>query len=93
MGANAARPQDRDDELLEIENHACPGAGACGGQFTANTMATVMELIGLSPMGTAAVPQVDARKDDVGVPLRRINHERGAQEHPSARHRHPQGLR
>jgi dihydroxy-acid dehydratase len=51
-----------DDELLEIENHACPGAGACGGQFTANTMATVMELIGLSPMGTASVPQVDIRK-------------------------------
>jgi dihydroxy-acid dehydratase len=54
-----------DAELLEIENHACPGAGACGGQFTANTMATVMELMGLSPMGTAAVPQVDVRKEDV----------------------------
>ena len=45
-----------DQELLDIENHACPGAGACGGQFTANTMATVMELIGLSPMGTAVGP-------------------------------------
>ena len=55
-----------------------PGAGACGGQFTANTMATVMELIGLSPMGTAAVPQVDARKDDVALPLRRSDHGRGA---------------
>ena len=54
-----------DFELLEIENHACPGAGACGGQFTANTMATVMELIGLSPMNTASVPQVDPRKEDV----------------------------
>jgi|ERR1022692_407959 dihydroxy-acid dehydratase len=54
-----------DAELLDIENHACPGAGACGGQFTANTMATVMELIGLAPMGTAAVPQVDQRKDEV----------------------------
>jgi dihydroxy-acid dehydratase len=64
MGANAAGRMS-DDELLEIENHACPGAGACGGQFTANTMATVMELIGLSPMGTAAVPQVDVRKEDV----------------------------
>ncbi|MGI8989798.1 MAG: dihydroxy-acid dehydratase [Bryobacteraceae bacterium] len=64
VGANAAgRMSDR--ELLEIENHACPGAGACGGQFTANTMATVMELIGLSPMGTAAVPQVDKRKEAV----------------------------
>ena len=64
MGAhNAGRITDQ--ELLEIENHACPGAGACGGQYTANTMATVMELIGLSPMGTAAVPQVDKRKDNV----------------------------
>ena len=64
VGANAAGKMS-DEELLEIENHACPGAGACGGQFTANTMATVMELIGLSPMGTAAVPQVDERKNAV----------------------------
>jgi dihydroxy-acid dehydratase len=64
VGANAAGKID-DAELLAIENAACPGAGACGGQFTANTMATVMEMIGLSPMNTAAVPQVDRRKDDV----------------------------
>ncbi len=64
VGANAAGRMS-DEELLEIENSACPGAGACGGQFTANTMATVMELIGLSPMGTASVPQVDPRKNDV----------------------------
>ena len=64
VGANA-RGRMSDAELLDIENHACPGAGACGGQFTANTMATVMELIGLSPMGTAAVPQVDKRKNDI----------------------------
>ena len=64
VGANA-RGKLSDADLLDIEDHACPGAGACGGQFTANTMATVMELIGLSPMGTAAVPQVDKRKDSV----------------------------
>ncbi len=64
VGANA-RGKLSDADLLDIEDHACPGAGACGGQFTANTMATVMELIGLSPMGTAAVPQVDKRKEDV----------------------------
>ncbi|HLK20524.1 MAG TPA: dihydroxy-acid dehydratase [Bryobacteraceae bacterium] len=64
VGANAAG-KISDDELLAIENAACPGPGACGGQFTANTMATVMELIGLSPMGTAAVPQVDPQKRDV----------------------------
>ena len=64
VGANAVG-RISDAELLAIEDAACPGAGACGGQFTANTMATVMEVIGLSPMGTAAVPQVDSRKDDV----------------------------
>jgi dihydroxy-acid dehydratase len=64
VGAHA-RGRIDDAELKDIEDHACPGAGACGGQFTANTMATVMELIGLAPMGTAAVPQVDPRKDDV----------------------------
>src|SRR5262245_48793810 len=58
VGANAAGRISA-EELREIEDHACPGAGACGGQFTANTMATVMELVGLSPMGTASVPQVD----------------------------------
>src|SRR3984957_3017946 len=64
LGANATGKMT-DEELLQIENSACPGAGACGGQLTANTMATVMELIGLSPLGTAAVPQVDARKRGV----------------------------
>src|SRR6266403_60198 len=66
VGANAAG-RITDEELLEIENQACPGAGACGGQFTANTMATAMELIGLSPMGTAMVPQVDPRKNAVCI--------------------------
>jgi dihydroxy-acid dehydratase len=64
VGANAAG-KISDQDLLDIENSACPGAGACGGQFTANTMATVMEIIGLSPMGTASVPQVDPRKRNV----------------------------
>src|SRR5271155_2766191 len=64
VGANAAG-KITDAELLAIENAACPGAGACGGQYTANTMATVMEMIGLSPMNSAAVPQVDKRKEAV----------------------------
>src|SRR5260370_25985586 len=54
-----------DADLRGLENVACPGAGACGGQFTANTMAMAMEFIGLSPMGTASVPAVDPRKDEV----------------------------
>ena len=63
VGANAAGRMS-DEELLAIENAACPGPGACGGQYTANTMATVMEIIGLSPMGLNGIPQVDARKHD-----------------------------
>ncbi|MCS6952220.1 MAG: dihydroxy-acid dehydratase [Bryobacterales bacterium] len=53
-----------EEELREMENVACPGPGACGGQFTANTMATVMELIGLCPLNVASIPQVDPRKAD-----------------------------
>jgi dihydroxy-acid dehydratase len=65
IGANAAGKMS-DADLRELEDNACPGAGACGGQYTANTMATVMEFIGLSPMSTASVPAVDPRKDAVG---------------------------
>ncbi len=64
MGSRAAG-RISEEEFLAIENLACPGAGACGGQYTANTMATVMEMIGLSPMNSAAVPQVDERKKHV----------------------------
>ncbi len=64
VGANAAG-KINDAELLAIENVACPGAGACGGQYTANTMAQVMEFIGLSVMGTASVSAIDPKKDMV----------------------------
>jgi dihydroxy-acid dehydratase len=66
IGANAAGKMS-DADLRELENVACPGAGACGGQFTANTMAMALEFIGLSPMGTASVPATDPRKDEVAV--------------------------
>ena len=52
-------------ELDDLESHACPGAGACGGQFTANTMAIAFEMLGISPMGSAAVPATDPHKKDV----------------------------
>src|SRR5215469_8754506 len=55
-----------DEELKAVEDFACPGAGACGGQYTANTMALAMEFCGLSAMGTAGVPAEDPRKGDVG---------------------------
>ncbi len=63
VGANAAGKMS-DADLKEIESVACPGAGACGGQFTANTMAMALEFIGLTPMGLGNVPATDARKDD-----------------------------
>ena len=53
------------EELQAIESRACPGAGACGGQFTANTMATAFEMMGISPMGFNDVPAVDPRKEEV----------------------------
>jgi len=52
-------------ELRDLENQACPGAGACGGQFTANTMAIAFEFLGISPMGFNGVPAMDPRKDEV----------------------------
>lgn len=53
--------------LAAIENAACPGAGACGGQFTANTMAMAMEMLGVSPIGSNSVPAMDATKDAVAL--------------------------
>jgi dihydroxy-acid dehydratase len=64
VGANAAG-KITDKELHDLEDVACPGAGACGGQYTANTMSTVMEMIGLSPMGFNSVPAMDPQKDEI----------------------------
>ena len=61
-GAHAAG-KITDAQLKTLEDQACPGAGACGGQFTANTMATVCEFLGISPTGSASVPATDAGKD------------------------------
>jgi dihydroxy-acid dehydratase len=64
VGANAAGLMT-DEDLKKLEDSACPGAGACGGQFTANTMSTVMEFIGFSPMGFNSVPAMDGLKDEI----------------------------
>lgn len=61
VGAHAAGKID-DAELGEIERKACPGAGACGGQFTANTMAMVLTFLGLSPLGDNDIPAVHPEK-------------------------------
>jgi len=66
VGANAAGRMS-DADLKALEDVACPGAGACGGQFTANTMAMALEFLGLSAMGTASVAATDPEKDEVGA--------------------------
>lgn len=64
VGAHAAG-KISDEDLRELEGSACPGAGACGGQYTANTMALALEILGLSPLGSASPPALDARKDEI----------------------------
>ncbi|HEX5852825.1 MAG TPA: dihydroxy-acid dehydratase [Solirubrobacteraceae bacterium] len=66
VGAHAAGKMT-DEELHELEEAASPGAGACGGQFTANTMAMAFEALGISPAGSAMVPAEDGRKLEVAV--------------------------
>ncbi|MHB8619399.1 MAG: dihydroxy-acid dehydratase [Chloroflexota bacterium] len=65
VGANAAGKMS-DADLTELENAACPGAGACGGQYTANTMAMAVELLGIAPLGSGSVAATDPAKDQVG---------------------------
>ena len=64
VGAQAAGRMSVED-LRALEDRACPGAGACGGQFTANTMATALEFLGLSFMGSAGVPAEDPARQEV----------------------------
>ncbi|MFD1295446.1 dihydroxy-acid dehydratase [Lysobacter gummosus] len=63
VGAHSAGRID-DSELHRIESHACPGAGACGGQFTANTMAMVLTFLGLSPLGYNDIPAIHEDKPE-----------------------------
>ncbi|RPI55351.1 MAG: dihydroxy-acid dehydratase [Acidobacteria bacterium] len=65
VGAHAAGRMS-DADFLSVENQACPGAGACGGQFTANTMSTVGEFLGISAMGFNDVPALDPDKPRIG---------------------------
>ena len=65
VGAHA-RGKMTDAQLKELECAACPGAGACGGQFTANTMALVCEFLGIAPMGISSVPATDVGKAHAG---------------------------
>ncbi len=64
VGAHAAGTMTAED-LDRLERAACPGSGACGGQFTANTMAMAIEVLGMAPMGSGSVPAMDPKKDEV----------------------------
>src|SRR4029453_8756418 len=64
VGAYAAGKISEAD-LRELEDVVCPGPGACGGQYTANTMAMAFEALGISPMGDSLVPAQDRTKGDV----------------------------
>lgn len=75
IGAHGAGTID-DDQLKTVETAACPGAGACGGQFTANTMAMALSVMGLSPMGANDVPAVDPAKAAEGMRCGRLIVER-----------------
>ena len=66
VGAHA-RGTMSEAELHDLESEACPGAGACGGQFTANTMSIAFEFLGISPMGFNGVPALDPRKESVSA--------------------------
>jgi dihydroxy-acid dehydratase len=71
VGANAAGRMS-DADLADLEERACPGAGACGGQYTANTMAMVLEFLGLSPLGSANPPALDRRRQDAALEAGRL---------------------
>ena len=71
IGAHAAGDLS-DAELADLEAHASPGAGACGGQFTANTMAMAFEVLGISPTGSSMVPAEDGKKGQVAEDCGRL---------------------
>ncbi|HWM85566.1 MAG TPA: dihydroxy-acid dehydratase, partial [Kofleriaceae bacterium] len=71
IGAQAAG-RITEQELIDLENVASPGSGACGGQFTANTMAMALEVLGISPMGAAMVPAENPSKAQVAYEAGRL---------------------
>ena len=71
IGAHAAGKLT-DADLHELESVACPGAGACGGQFTANTMSTILDFLGLSPFGTNGIPAMHRAKEEAAYEIGRL---------------------
>ncbi len=81
-----------DEDLHELECAACPSAGACGGQFTANTMAMVSEAIGLALPGSAGSPAPYRGAGPVRGGIRPSSDEPDRAAHPAARYRHAEGV-
>ena len=92
VGAYASKRMD-EKQFLAVENAACPGAGACGGQFTANTMSTVMEFLGISPMGSNGIPATVAEKDEAAFNAGKLVDGSAAARFAPVADSHPQGDR
>jgi dihydroxy-acid dehydratase len=71
VGAHAVGKMS-DEDLLELEGVACPGAGACGGQFTANTMSTALDFLGISPAGLNGIPALHPSKSEAAEEAGRL---------------------
>ena len=71
IGAHAAG-KISDADLHELESAACPGAGACGGQFTANTMSTILDFLGLSPIGANGIPAMHKAKEEAAYEIGKL---------------------
>ena len=71
IGAHAAG-KISDADLHELESAACPGAGACGGQFTANTMSTILDFLGLSPVGANGIPAMHKAKEEAAYEIGKL---------------------
>ncbi len=88
VGAHAAG-RITDEELTELEDVASPGAGACGGQFTANTMAMAFEVLGISPAGFSMVPATHPHKAEVAAEAGTPGRGRPQARPAPQRHHHP----
>ena len=92
VGAHAAGSMSGAD-VHELESVACPGAGACGGQFTANTMAMALEFLGISPGGLNGIPALHASKEEAGTSGGRAGDAARARRRPALGDHHARGAR
>ena len=92
VGAHAAGTMSG-AEVHALESVACPGAGACGGQFTANTMSTALDFLGISPAGLNGIPALHPSKEEAAYEAGRARDAARARRHPAVAHHHAPGSR